>query len=343
MSGAGQPDPGSPSGSASGEDRLIARHFAPLAKHPGALGLADDAALLTPPKGHELVLKADAIVERMHYLPDDPPATVARKALRINLSDLAAKGAAPLGFLLSLALPKGFSDDWLAAFSQALGEDAEAYRCPLLGGDTVGSPGPVMVSIAAFGSVPAGTMAKRSGAKPGDRIVVTGTIGDAALGLLVRQDCSIAERWGIDAAMHAHLVDRYRVPQPRTAAADAVRTHATGSMDVSDGLVGDLAKLCAASGVGATLDAVSVPLSPAAARAVAAEPERLVTVLTGGDDFEILTTVAPQKLAAYLAAAAAAGVTATEIGEILPDPAPLAVIGPDGGRMRFPRESFSHF
>src|SRR5712691_10348377 len=169
----------------SGEERLIARYFKPLAKHPGAFGLADDAAAIAPPAGCDLVLKTDGIVGGVHFFPGDPPDTVARKALRVNLSDLAAKGARPLGFLLTLALPKEIGERWLASFARGLGEDADTYDCPLLGGDTVRTPGPVTISIAAVGAVPHGKMARRSGARPGDRVVVTGTIGDAALGLLL--------------------------------------------------------------------------------------------------------------------------------------------------------------
>src|SRR6266568_3470813 len=165
----------------SAEDRLIARYFRPLASHPGALGLADDAAILVPPPGCDVVLKADAIIGGVHFFPEDPADAVGRKALRVNLSDLAAKGAKPVGFLLSLALPDGTPDVWLAGFADGLRADAQFYGCPLLGGDTDRTPGPVMVSIAAFGTVPHGGMVRRSGAKPGDTVFVSGTIGDAAL------------------------------------------------------------------------------------------------------------------------------------------------------------------
>src|SRR5712672_9171 len=140
----------------SAEDRLIARHFGPLATHPGALGLADDAAVVAVPPAHELVLTTDAVIAGVHFFPDDPPDTVARKALRVNLSDLAAKGAKPLGFLLTLALPKEIGDAWLEPFARALGEDAQAFGCPLFGGDTVRTPGPIGISIAVFGAVPQG-------------------------------------------------------------------------------------------------------------------------------------------------------------------------------------------
>src|ERR1700712_1811394 len=163
------------------EDSLIARYFRPLATDPGAFGLGDDAAILKA-HGDDIVITTDAIVEGVHFLPDDPPDTIARKALRVNLSDLAAKGAAPAGFVLTLAL-RAPDDAWLAPFARGLGEDAAFFQCPLLGGDTVSTPGPVMISITAFGRVPPGRMVRRSGARPGDCVMVSGTIGDAALGL----------------------------------------------------------------------------------------------------------------------------------------------------------------
>src|SRR6185295_1693324 len=219
----------------SAEDRLIARTFRPLAKHPGTFGFTDDASAITPPAGHDLVLKTDGLIAGVHFFSDDPADGVARKALRVNLSDLAAKGAAPLGFLLAIALPKGFSEDWLAGFTRGLGEDADTYGCPLLGGDTDSTPGPISISVAAFGTVPTGTMVRRSGAKLGDHVFLSGTIGDAALGLRVRRG-ELGDASG-------HLVARYRVPQPRMALAEVLRAHASAAMDVSDGLAGDLAKL----------------------------------------------------------------------------------------------------
>lgn len=332
-----------PAQNESGEDRLIARHFRPLATHPGAFGLIDDAAALTPPPGCDIVYKADAIIGTVHFLPDDPPELVARKALRVNLSDLAAKGAQPFGFLLSLALPPEIGDAWLALFAAGLKEDAEHYACSLLGGDTDRTPGPIMISIAAFGTLPQGTMVRRSGAKPGDRIVVTGTIGDAALGLKVRREAAVAARWRLDDRMRDHLVARYRLPQPRTAAAAAVRRHASGSMDISDGLAGDLAKLCRASGVVAEIAADRVPLSEAARQAVAADPALIEPVLTGGDDYEILATVPSAKRDALIAEAAAAGVAMTEIGSVQAGPPEARFFTARGERLAFSRPSFSHF
>ena len=319
----------------SAEDELIARYFKPLAKHPGAFGLADDAAAITPPAGHDLVLKTDGLIAGVHFFPDDPAEGVGRKALRVNLSDLAAKGAAPLGFLLAIALPKDFSEDWLAGFTRGLGEDADAYGCPLLGGDTDSTPGPISISVAAFGTVPTGTMVKRSGAKVGDRVFVSGTIGDAALGLRVRKG-ELADPSG-------HLVTRYRVPQPRTALAEALRAHANAAMDVSDGLVGDLAKLCAVSNVSADIEVARVPLSDAASGALGSDCELIKPILTGGEDYEILCAIAPDRVAAFQSAAAKAGVSVAEIGRIVAGAAPPRFLNPDGNPLTFLRTSYSHF
>jgi thiamine-monophosphate kinase len=322
----------------SAEDRLIARYFAPLATHPGALALSDDAAFLKPPPGCEIVLKTDAIIGGVHFFAEDAARDVAKKALRVNLSDLAAKGAKPLGFLVSLALPKEIGGDWLAGFAQGLREDAEAYGCPLFGGDTDRTPGPITISIAMVGSVPDGTMVRRAGARPGDRVFVTGTIGDAALGVVLRKGA----RWPLSDAQRDHLLSRYLLPQPRNALAEAVRTHASSAMDVSDGLAGDFAKLCRTSKVAAEIAAARVPLSDAAQAAIAADPALLETALTGGDDFEIVCTVPPAKADGFRAAAEAAKVAVTDIGEIRAGEG-VRFVDSAGHALAFKRTSFSHF
>ena len=331
-----------PATSMSGEDRLIARHFKPLARHPGALGLIDDAATLKVPPGHELVLTTDAIVGGVHFLTDDPPATIANKALRVNLSDLAAKGATPAGFLLTLALPKRVGDAWLAAFARALGRDAQRYDCPLLGGDTVTTPGPLMVSITAFGSLPAGSMVRRVGAQVGDHVLVTGTIGDAALGLRLRKDRNAARRWQLARRQSDDLLRRYLVPEPRNALASAIRKYATAAMDVSDGLAGDLGKLCRASGVAAEVDAARVPVSAAARKVLQAEPRLFKTMLSGGDDYEIVCTVRPARLPSFQAAALAVGLPVAAIGRVVRGSG-ASFRGAGGRAIRFARGSFSHF
>lgn len=325
----------------SSEDRLIARHFRPLARHPGALGLIDDAAVLEPPPGCDLVLKADAVIGGVHFFLDDPPDAIARKALRVNLSDLAAKGARPLGFLMSLALPAEIGDDWLAAFAHGLGTDAERYHCPLLGGDTDRTPGPLMVSIAALGAVPHGTMVRRSGARPGDRVFVSGTIGDAALGLRLRREPETRAR--LDAGDCAHLLARYLLPEPRSALADALRRHASAAMDVSDGLAGDFAKLCRASGVSAEIEVECVPLSKAAGAMLAVDAALVETALTGGDDYEILATIPADGAEAFRAAAAATAVPVGEIGRIVAGDGAPRFIGADGRPLAFERPAYSHF
>jgi thiamine-monophosphate kinase len=326
-----------------GEDEIIARYFRPLAKHPAALGLIDDCAALPIPAGSDLVLKTDAIVGGVHFFADDPADKVAQKALRVNLSDLAAKGAKPEGFLLALALPREIDRDWLKAFARGLGKDATAFDCPLLGGDTVRTPGPVTIAITAFGTLPHGTMVPRSSAKPGDRVMVTGTIGDAALGLALRQDSAAAERWGLSRREAAHLAERYLVPQPRNVLAEALRRHASAAMDVSDGLVGDFAKLCAASRVSARVEASCVPLSGAAEHALAAEPALIERLLTGGDDYEIVCTVPAKKVAAFQAAVAKARVPLAEIGVINKGSAPPSFFDASGESLTFKQRSFSHF
>ncbi|GLH75761.1 thiamine-monophosphate kinase [Bradyrhizobium sp. SSBR45G] len=325
----------------SGEDSLIARFFKPLATDPGAFGLVDDAAII-PADGDDLVVNTDAIVEGVHYLPDDPPDTIARKALRVNLSDLAAKGAVPAGFLLTLALRER-DEAWLAAFARGLGEDAASFGCPLLGGDTVSTPGPVMISITAWGRVPRGRMVHRFGARPGDRVVVTGSIGDAALGLRILQGKAEAVALADDPAARDMLIGRYHVPQPRHALAGAVRDFATASMDVSDGLAGDLTKLCAASCVSADIALSQVPISSAAAKLLAAGSAELETLISGGDDYEILCTVPAVQCDVFCAAAAAAGVAVTDIGTIVEGARPPRFLDGQGRPVPLKRLSFSHF
>ena len=325
----------------SAEERLIARYFQPLATHPGALGLGDDAAILTPPAGCDLVLTTDGVIEGVHFFPDDAAGDVARKVLRMSLSDLAAKGAAPLGFLMSVALPASINEEWLAGFAAGLGDDACQYACPLLGGDTDRTPGPTAIEITALGAVPFGRMVRRSTAKGGDRIVVTGTIGDAALGVRLRRDQELGHRWPLSEAMRAHLLRRYLLPEPRTALAAAVLQHASAAMDISDGLAGDLAKLCRASSVGAEIDVARVPLSEAAKAAIAADPDAFDPVLTGGDDYELLLCMAPESLPAFGQAAASAGIVVTEIGGIVAGEGARFVR--DGRVLAFARPSYSHF
>jgi thiamine-monophosphate kinase len=270
----------------------IARFFAPLASgFPGALGLTDDAALLAPPPGEELVVTTDALVAEVHFRNQDPPDLVARKALRVNLSDLAAKGARPICYTLATVLPASCDETWLAAFTRGLGAAHAAFGLDRAGGATARTTGPLVLSITAIGSVPLGKAIRRAGARPGDRVYVSGTIGDGALGLE-----ALAGRLADDGS----LADRYLLPRPRLALGRALRGRATAALDVSDGLVADLGHIAETSGVALTIEAERVPLSAAARAALAKEPALLATVLSGGDDYELAFTASedlPQEIA----------------------------------------------
>ena len=266
----------------------------------------------------------------VHFLPDDPAELVARKLLRCNLSDLAAMGATPLGYLLSLSAPRATPDAWFAGFAAGLAADQAEYRLALLGGDSTSTPGPVSLSVTIIGHVAPGAALRRQGAQAGDGVWVSGSIGDAALGLLAARG-EIADPGG-------YLAGRYRLPQPRVALGLRLAGIAGAAMDVSDGLVQDLGHLCRAGGLGAEIFAHMVPLS-AAARAA----DRLALCLTGGDDYELLLAVPPAREPALAAAAAAAGVAVTRIGRFLEGSPEVVVRAADGTAMPLGSGGWSHF
>jgi thiamine-monophosphate kinase len=316
------------------EFALIARHFRPLAGE-GALDLGDDAALLTPPAGQQLVLAADALVAGVHFLPDDPPGMIARKLLRVNLSDLAAMGAAPLGYLMTTAFTRGTADSWIAAFVAGLAEDQERFGIAVLGGDTVATPGPACFSLTIIGVVPPGQALHRRGAQIGDDIWVSDSIGDGALGLRVLQGKLAADAEG-------HLARRYRLPEPRLALGQALRGVARAAMDVSDGLVQDLGHLCRAAGCGAEVIADAVPLSAAASAALAGDAALLPLILTGGDDYELLFAAAPEDAAAVRAAGEKAGVPVARLGRFIAGEGVVVRDG-SGAAITLPQGGWSHF
>ncbi len=306
------------------EFTLIAA-FRPLAA-PEALALQDDAAVFAPPPGRELVVSADAIVAGVHFLPEDPPDLVARKLLRVNLSDLAAMGAVPLHYLLTVSVPRATGADWFAAFARGLAEDQARYGLTLLGGDTTSTPGPVSLSATVIGHVAPGRAWRRSGAQAGDALWVTGTIGDAALGLLALR--------GETADPNGRLAGRYRLPQPRLGLAlDGI---VSAAMDVSDGLLQDAGHLARASGVGVQIEAARVPLSAAA-------QGRLELCLTGGDDYELLLAVPGDFGPRLQAACAQAGVPVTRIGRCVRGPARVEVRDASGERLVVGAGGWSHF
>lgn len=324
------------------EDDLIARYFAPLATAPGADGLRDDAAIFTPPFGSSIVITADALVESVHFLPGDPAGTIARKALRVNLSDLAAKGAQPYAFLLSLALPGDWTEPWLAAFAAGLRQDCEEFGIALLGGDTVRTPGPLTISVTALGLVAGTAIPRRSGARVGDLVYVTGTIGDGALGLAVRRGVPTLLA-ALTVAQQDWLMARYLIPQPRVGLAGAVLACGSAAMDISDGFAGDLAKLCRVSGCSARIDVAAIPLSAPASAAVVSSDAFLDLALTAGDDYEILVTVPPARQGVFEGAAQAAGVPVARVGEIVEGRSPPVFQEATGKNREFSTPAFSHF
>jgi len=295
------------------EFEAIARLFRPLTGGaPEALELMDDAAAIPARPGFDLIVTKDAMVEGVHFLPDDPPDLVAKKLLRVNLSDLAAKGAEPYAYFLALAWPKRWDDDARAAFARGLAEDQARFGLKLFGGDTVSTPGPLTVSATLLGYAPAGRMVRRGGARAGDLVLVSGSIGDGWLGLA-------AAKGAFDGEGAAALATRYRLPEPRLALRPALLAHATAAADVSDGLIADAGHIGEASGLRVELDLDRLPLSPAAAAWLAAQPDRaeaLLGLASGGDDYELVLTAAPEHEAAIHREARVAGVPLTVIGRV---------------------------
>ena len=293
-----------------GEFELIERLLRPLARaYPGALDLTDDAALVDVPAARQLVIAKDALVAGVHFLPGDPPELVAGKLLRVNLSDLAAMGADPLGYLTVLARPATIAEAWLERFAAGLAADQRRFGCHLLGGDTTATSGPLVLTLTILGTVPAGAALLRGGAKPGDAIWVSGTLGDAALGLRVLRGLAVTEEEALA------LVDRYRTPRPRLELGSALRGLATAAIDVSDGLVADLGHICTTSAVGARIDAGRLPLSPTA-RGI---PGAREAALSGGDDYELLFTAPADAAPQIERLAAALDLPLTRIGAIEAD------------------------
>ena len=299
----------------------IERYFRPLAG-PGSLNLSDDAAVFLPPPGREMVVTADAMVEGVHFLPGTEPGLVARKLLRVNLSDLAAMGAAPLGYLLAVSVPRAMGEAWFAAFAAGLALDQAEFGIALLGGDTTETPGALTLSLTAIGHVAPSGAIRRSGARVGDELWVTGTIGDGALGLYAAR--------GELADPDGYLKSRYDLPTPRLGLPLAGWAHA--AMDVSDGLFQDLGHICRASGVAAVVEAARIPLSPQALAAGSAWREK---AWIGGDDYELL-------LAAPAGAAPPAGLAVTRIGRFEAGEG-VRVLNAAGEPLALATSGWSHF
>jgi thiamine-monophosphate kinase len=282
------------------------------------------------------------VAEGVHFLADDAPEDVAWKALAVNVSDLAAKGARPIGYLMALSFPEPPTQGWLTRFAAGLEAAQASFGCHLIGGDTDRRPGPLTISITIVGAVEAGRMVRRATARAGDALIVSGTLGDAALGLMLRRDPALVRAWGLSAAEAEHLQRRYRRPEPRLALGPALGAHASAAMDLSDGLAKDLGRMCAASGCGGQVALADVPLSAAAAKALAADPGLVPRIVAAGDDYEVLAAVPPDAVDAFRAAAAAAGVTATRIGAATAG-AGVAIEGADGRPLQLARTGWDHF
>ena len=315
-----------------GEFELIARYFAPLAKgFRGARGLKSDNAFLAADGRNDLVVKTDTIVAGVHFLANEKPELVGARALRVCLSDLAAGGAKPFAYQLSLSLATGWTERWVAGFARGLAADQHRYRIAMSGGDTTSSPGPTTITVTAFGKVARGKGLGRDGARAGDEIWVTGTIGDAALGLLV------ARRRLTGAA----LEQRYRLPQPRTGLGPRLIGIANATADVSDGLLADVGHIAEASRLAVHIERERVPISAAARRAVKSDPSLWANVLGGGDDYELVIAVPPRKSSELRAAARAAGIKATAIGAFQPGKGVHLTVR--GRETRVPRKGYVHF
>ncbi|CAN0426901.1 unnamed protein product [Discosporangium mesarthrocarpum] len=318
-----------------GEFDLIAKLLAPLAKGDDrALDLLDDAAVIPQKTGVDTVVSTDTLVAGVHFLMSEPADIIARRLLRVNLSDIAAMGAEPFAYFLNLTLPGEIDDDWLGAFTAGLQVDQETFGLRLLGGDTTGTSGSLTLSVTIFGEVPTGEAVRRNTAGPGDLVFVSGTIGDAGLGLQRLRD-------GADA--DDPLVRRYQIPDPRVSLGPSLRGIASAMADVSDGLLADLGHICKASGLGASISLIAVPVSEAARSAIGGHAEQALALLTHGDDYELVFSVPPQHADAAREAAEISGVAITEIGRLEND-AQAVTVRDGGGRDVTPEQvGYTHF
>jgi len=304
----------------SDEFQDIARRFRPLTfGAPEALDLMDDAAVIASRPGFDLVVTKDALVEGVHFLAGERPDRIARKLLRTNLSDLAAKGAEPYGCFLAVSWPPHYDADARDQFAKAMGEDLALFGMALFGGDTTATPGPLTLSLTAMGWVPQGQMVRRKGARIGDDLLVTGTIGDGFLGLWAAQ----GRLPMLTLQQNLALEDRYHHPRPRLGLGLALRAHATACADVSDGLAADAGHIAAASAVGLRIDLEQVPLSEAALAWLALQDDPVaarLALITGGDDYELVCTISPEQREVFISHAAGLGIEVAVIGKVVSEP-----------------------
>lgn len=318
-----------------GEFDLIATLLEPLTGNdPRALGLTDDAAVIPQISGRDTVVSTDTMVAGVHFLTTEAPDIIARRLLRVNLSDLAAMAARPVGYFLNLTLPSSIGNDWLEAFASGLATDQDRFGVRVLGGDTTRTPGELTLSATVFGEVPSGAAVRRSTARPGDLVFVSGTIGDAGLGLARLLDGSDSD----DA-----LVRRYQLPDPRVSLGPELRGIASAMADVSDGLVADLGHISAASGLAAAIQANEVPLSAGARAALAQGGCEIMQLLTSGDDYELVFTVSADRVGELEAAATRANIPISRIGVVGQGPGGVSVLDRDGTDISPQITGYRHF
>lgn len=323
-----------------GEAALIEQYLLPLTEgDAGAFSLSDDCAVLTPPPGMDLVLTTDSLVEGIHFLPGDVPGF---KALAVNVSDLVAKGATPLGYLLTLAFAEPPTRKLMTKLSAGLAAAQAAFGCHLLGGDTDKTGGPMTYTITAIGTVPTGRVVRRAGAQPGDVVFVSGNVGDATLGLRLRLDPSLRDGYTLDRDSTTELLARFDSPRPPIRVATVLLEYASAAMDVSDGLAKDFLTLCRASRCGGDVDIGSLPLSMGGRRALASGRVSIDQLMAGGEDYEVLATVPEAKAAAFQAAAGAVGVTVTAIGRITTTAGPVRFLDTTGQPVRLQATGWDH-
>lgn len=305
------------SGPIDSEESFIARYLRPLsAGAPGAFGLLDDAAVISCGEGEDLVVTTDSVAAGVHFFKGDAPDDVAFKALAVNVSDLVAKGASPYVYLMSLALPETPQALWMEGFVSGLHAAQDEFAITLVGGDTDRRPGPLTVSITAIGRVPKGRMVRRTTARQGHHLFLSGQPGMAALGLALRRDPGLATVWGLTTSEAGELLSAYARPAPPVLLRQSLLDHAQASIDISDGLAKDLLRMCTASGVGATVDGRLLNLSATVSKIVACAPDRIFDVVSGGEDYQVLAAVAPEHAARFQQDAAACGVLVADIGRL---------------------------
>jgi len=325
------------------ETSFIKTYLKPLCSSKGSLNLSDDAAILSPDPHQDIIISKDMLIAGHHFFEDDDPSDIAFKSLAVNLSDIAAKGAAPLSFMLGIAFPKAPEPEWAESFTEGLKVAMDQFDINLLGGDTTGTKGPLIISITILGQIEKERMVKRSGANVGDQIYVSGSLGDAALGYQLRAGREETKDWSLKNEEKAELLEKYLKPMPRTSLSNIIKDHASSSMDLSDGIVADLEKLCAASKCGAVINYDEIPLSKSANKLFFEEETLKEHCLGWGDDYEILCTIPQKNLECFTKAINEIKIPMTKIGEIKLRDDRITYRNDRGEKVSLKGQKFSHF